>query len=91
LVAEEDGRLIGLLTYVVDGPRCEILTLHTDEPRRGVGSALIETVTRIAEIGDDGILLRDELELELDLPLTKTIFAGRRFPWSPRHCHAGLR
>jgi ribosomal protein S18 acetylase RimI-like enzyme len=48
LVAEADGRLIGLLTYVVDGPRCEVLTLHTDEPRRGVGSALIEAVSRIA-------------------------------------------
>ena len=117
LVAEEDGRLIGLLTYVVDGTRCEILTLHSDEPRRGVGSALIEAVRRIAtdagcttlwpittndnigalrfyqrrgfrlaalhagavvdsrarlkpeipEIGDHGIPLRDELELELDL------------------------
>jgi ribosomal protein S18 acetylase RimI-like enzyme len=117
LVAVEDGHVIGLLTYVVDGPRCEVLTLHTDAPRRGVGSALIEAVTRIAtgagcttlwlittndnvdalrfyqrrgfrlaalhpgavdgsrarlkpeipEIGDHGIPLRDELELELDL------------------------
>lgn len=48
LVAEEDGRLIGLLTYVVDAPRCEILTLHADEPGRGVGSALIEAVSRVA-------------------------------------------
>jgi GNAT superfamily N-acetyltransferase len=48
LLAEEDGRLLGLLTYVVAAPRCEILTLHADERGRGVGSALIEAVERVA-------------------------------------------
>jgi ribosomal protein S18 acetylase RimI-like enzyme len=48
LVAEEDGRLIGLLTYVVAGTDCEVLTLHVDDPRRGLGSALIVEVMRIA-------------------------------------------
>jgi GNAT superfamily N-acetyltransferase len=48
LLAEEDGRLLGVLTYVVDGARCEVLTLHADERRRGVGSALIAAVRDIA-------------------------------------------
>ena len=48
LAEEDDGRLLGVLTYVVDGARCEVLTLHADERRRGVGSALIAAVTEIA-------------------------------------------
>jgi GNAT superfamily N-acetyltransferase len=53
LLAEEDGgRLLGLLTYIVDGHWCEILTLHTAERWRGVGTALIEEVERVvAEAG----------------------------------------
>jgi ribosomal protein S18 acetylase RimI-like enzyme len=117
LVAEEDGRLLGVLTYIVDGPACEVLTLHADDRRRGVGSALIAEMRRVAAaagctrlwlittndnvdalrfyqrrgfrlaalhagavddsrarlkaeipaVGEHGIPLRDELELELDL------------------------
>lgn len=48
LVAEEDGRLVGVLTYIVDGDRCEILTLHAAERRRGIGRALMQRVQRIA-------------------------------------------
>ena len=61
LVAERDGRLVGALTYVVRGAECEILTLHADDRRQGLGTALI------AEVGDHGIPIRDELELELEL------------------------
>jgi GNAT superfamily N-acetyltransferase len=118
LLAEEDGRLLGVLTYVVDGAACEVLTLHADERRRGVGTALLAAVRRLAAeagctrlwlittndnvdalrfyqrrgfrlaalhkgavdasrarlkaeipaVGEHGIPLRDELELELDLP-----------------------
>jgi GNAT superfamily N-acetyltransferase len=117
LVAERDGRLVGVLTYVVRGAECEVLTLHADERRKGVGSALIAEVTGIArragctrlwlittndnvdalrfyqrrgfrlaalhpgavdiirrrlkaeisEVGDHGIPIRDELELEQEL------------------------
>ena len=116
LLAGEDGRLLGVLTYVIDGDGCEVLTLHADVRRRGVGSALIAAVQRLAAeagctrlwlittndnvdalrfyqrrgfrlaalhrgsvddsrarlkaeipaVGDHGIPLRDELELELD-------------------------
>jgi N-acetylglutamate synthase-like GNAT family acetyltransferase len=117
LLAERDGEIVGVLTYVVDGPACEILTLHADDRRKGVGTALIDEVKRVAReagctglcvittndnvdalrfyqrrdfrlaelragavddsrarlkpeipvIGDHGIPLRDEIELEQDL------------------------
>jgi GNAT superfamily N-acetyltransferase len=117
LIAEEDGRLLGVLTYVIRGPDCEVLTLHTDRRWSGVGSALLAEVERIAraascgrlwlittndnvdalrfyqrrgfrlvalhpgavddsrerlkpeipEVGDHGIPLRDELELEREI------------------------
>jgi len=43
-MAVEGGRVVGVVTYVVDGDACEVLTLHADPPRRGVGTALIEAV-----------------------------------------------
>jgi N-acetylglutamate synthase-like GNAT family acetyltransferase len=48
LVVEENERLIGVLTYVLGGSQCEVLTLHVDGPGRGVGSALIAAVQDIA-------------------------------------------
>ena len=48
LVACRGERLIGVLTYILDGPEGEILTLHADERGGGVGSALVEEVVRIA-------------------------------------------
>jgi GNAT superfamily N-acetyltransferase len=48
LIADDDGVLAGVLTYVVDGDECEILTLHAAERRSGVGTALIEAVERLA-------------------------------------------
>jgi GNAT superfamily N-acetyltransferase len=48
LIAESDGKLAGVLTYVIDRDECEILTLHTAEQWRGVGTALLESVERVA-------------------------------------------
>jgi GNAT superfamily N-acetyltransferase len=48
LIAEEDGRLVGVLSYVVDGACCEVLTLHADVRGGGVGTALIGEVKRVA-------------------------------------------
>lgn len=42
------GQLAGVLTYVVDGPSCEILTLHTVTRWRGAGTALVTAVERLA-------------------------------------------
>jgi ribosomal protein S18 acetylase RimI-like enzyme len=43
-VAEEEGRPIGLLTYVLEGDACEIVTIDAFEEGRGVGTALISAV-----------------------------------------------
>ena len=48
LLAEEGERLLGVLTYIADGAQCEVLTLHADERRHGVGSALVAEVRRLA-------------------------------------------
>jgi N-acetylglutamate synthase-like GNAT family acetyltransferase len=48
LVAERDGRLAGVLTYVLDGDACEILTLHATERFAGAGTALVKTVESLA-------------------------------------------
>lgn len=52
LVAEQDGRLVGVLTYVIDGDECEVLTLHVADQWRGIGSALLREVEWIAR-GED--------------------------------------
>ena len=48
LLAERNGALAGVLTYVVGRDDCEILTLHAAEQWHGVGTALLEAVERIA-------------------------------------------
>jgi GNAT superfamily N-acetyltransferase len=49
LIAEDDdGALAGVLTYVVDGDECEILTLHAATRWAGAGSALMKAVERKA-------------------------------------------
>jgi GNAT superfamily N-acetyltransferase len=48
LIAERDGELIGVLTYVLDGDSCEVLTLQASERQHGVGTALVEAVERLA-------------------------------------------
>jgi len=49
LVVEDEGALVGVLTYVVVGPDCEVLTLHADPPRSGVGTELVEAAAVLAE------------------------------------------
>lgn len=41
-VAEDAGRSVGLLTYIVEHDACEIVTIDAFEVRRGVGTALME-------------------------------------------------
>jgi GNAT superfamily N-acetyltransferase len=50
LLAEADGEMLGMLTYV-PGPgweQCEVLTLHVTGQWRGVGTALLEAVEQLA-------------------------------------------
>ncbi|HZO91443.1 MAG TPA: GNAT family N-acetyltransferase [Chthonomonadaceae bacterium] len=48
-VALVDGEPVGLVTYQIVGDACEILTIHSLRERRGVGSALIAAVKRVAQ------------------------------------------
>ena len=41
-VAEDEGRPIGLLTYVLEGDECEVVTIDAFEEGRGVGTTLID-------------------------------------------------
>ncbi len=51
LVAETDGRLLGVLTWIVAGDSLEVLNLHAAERWTGVGTALLGAVRRVAEAG----------------------------------------
>jgi ribosomal protein S18 acetylase RimI-like enzyme len=44
LVAEDDGRAVGLLTFIVVGDECEIVTIDAFEEGRGVGATLIDSI-----------------------------------------------
>jgi GNAT superfamily N-acetyltransferase len=48
LIAERDGELAGVLTYVPGDDSCEILTLHAAEQWGGIGTALLEAVEQVA-------------------------------------------
>lgn len=43
-VAVEDGRLVGLLTYRMEGEECEIITLNSEADGVGIGTALLSAV-----------------------------------------------
>src|SRR5215211_7001934 len=49
LIAEgDDGSIAGVLTYVIEGDACEILTLHAAEGHGGTGTALLNAVEQAA-------------------------------------------
>jgi N-acetylglutamate synthase-like GNAT family acetyltransferase len=48
VLAQEGDRIAGVLTYVLDGDDCEVLTLHAAERFHGVGTALLIEVERLA-------------------------------------------
>jgi ribosomal protein S18 acetylase RimI-like enzyme len=47
-VAESGAEVVGLVTYTLRGDECEILSLDSLVEGQGIGSALIESVRRIA-------------------------------------------
>jgi len=47
LIAESGEKIAGALTYIVLGQECEILTLHVDHQRIGIGSALVVAMKEI--------------------------------------------
>ena len=48
LIAESDDGPAGLLTYIVDGRDCEILTLHATAQWRGAGTVLLAAARDVA-------------------------------------------
>ena len=48
LLAEQGTELLGVLTYAIREANCEVMTLHADRQRSGVGTALLAEVKRIA-------------------------------------------
>jgi ribosomal protein S18 acetylase RimI-like enzyme len=48
LIAEVDGEPAGFCSWIVEGDECEVLAIAVDQPRSGVGTALLEAVTRMA-------------------------------------------
>jgi LAO/AO transport system kinase len=47
-VAEADGRPVGLATYAIEDDDCELVTIDSLEPGRGVGAALVAAVAGAA-------------------------------------------
>lgn len=47
-VAVLDDRLVGLVTYHIDKQECEIVTLNSVVEKRGIGTALINEIKRVA-------------------------------------------
>lgn len=44
LVAEEDGMPVGLLSYRIEGKRCELFFIAAHQQWRGVGTAMVEAL-----------------------------------------------
>jgi DNA-3-methyladenine glycosylase I len=47
-VADSDADVVGLVTYKLRGDECEILSLDSLVESRGIGSALVEAVRKVA-------------------------------------------
>lgn len=56
LAIDGTGSLAGVLTYIVDGTACEILTLHATRQWQGTGTALVTAVRRLAAAAGCGRL-----------------------------------
>jgi GNAT superfamily N-acetyltransferase len=48
VAVEQNGGLVGVLTYIAAGQDCEILTLHAARQWEGCGTALVEALERLA-------------------------------------------
>ena len=48
LVAERGGARVGLLTYRIEGEECEVVTIDSLEPGRGIGTALLQGAAELA-------------------------------------------
>jgi N-acetylglutamate synthase-like GNAT family acetyltransferase len=56
LIAERDGELVGVLTYVIEDDAMEVVTIDSTAPQSGAGSALLEAAARTARAAGVGRL-----------------------------------
>lgn len=49
ILAEQDGQIVGVVTYHINEHSCEIVTLNSTKEGLGIGSHLIEEVKQIAK------------------------------------------
>lgn len=57
-IAEQNGKLVGMVTYRVEGEECEIVTLDSIVEGVGIGSGLIDAIKVVAAAAKcDGIWL----------------------------------
>ncbi|WP_028782384.1 GNAT family N-acetyltransferase [Thalassobacillus devorans] len=47
-VINEDENIIGLITYIIKGNECEIISLDSVEEGKGIGSSLVQEVENLA-------------------------------------------
>ncbi|MCC5804067.1 GNAT family N-acetyltransferase [Rossellomorea vietnamensis] len=47
-VLNKDNRITGLITYVLKGTECEIISLDSLEEKKGIGTSLMKEVDRVA-------------------------------------------
>ncbi|WGG46575.1 GNAT family N-acetyltransferase [Rossellomorea sp. DA94] len=47
-VLNKDNRITGLITYVLKGAECEIISLDSLEEKKGIGTSLMKEVERVA-------------------------------------------
>lgn len=47
-VLDEEGEIVGLITYVLRGDECEVTSLDSLRERQGLGTALLEKVEQVA-------------------------------------------
>lgn len=57
LVALDAESIVGLASYLVGGDECELVTLNAFEPSRGIGSVLLDSLSREARSVGCGRLL----------------------------------
>ncbi|TFB22843.1 GNAT family N-acetyltransferase [Filobacillus milosensis] len=48
----EDNEIVGLITYVIEGNVCEIISLDSLVENKGIGSKLIQQVEEMAKLND---------------------------------------
>lgn len=47
-VLDKDGKIIGLITYIMKDNECEIISLDSIEEGRGIGTLLVQEVEKLA-------------------------------------------